>query len=201
MASQRPSETSDRILDAALRLVQVQGWNGFSYADIAAQLNIRKASLHHHFPTKAHLGMALVARYQDAFVQALDKIHAGKGTAIAKLKAYTRIYTQVLRNERMCLCGMLAADFETLPKQMRAGVHEFFRVNEAWLTNLLEEGRRGNVLHFAGTASHKAAFFVSALEGAMLVARTFGDVARFQSVVNNLLGGLSTPEIAKPVAS
>ena len=40
--------TASKILDVAERLVQVRGFNGFSYADIAAELHITKAALHYH---------------------------------------------------------------------------------------------------------------------------------------------------------
>jgi TetR/AcrR family transcriptional repressor of nem operon len=55
--------TRGRILDTAERLVQTRGFNGFSYADVATELGVTKASLHYHFPGKAELGEALVARY------------------------------------------------------------------------------------------------------------------------------------------
>ena len=46
-------DTATQILDVAERLVQVRGFNGFSYADVAAELNITKAALHYHFAGKA----------------------------------------------------------------------------------------------------------------------------------------------------
>jgi AcrR family transcriptional regulator len=42
------SETSARILDVAERLVQMRGFNAFSYADVADVLKVTKASLHYH---------------------------------------------------------------------------------------------------------------------------------------------------------
>ena len=50
------TDTASEILDVAERLVQVRGFNGFSYADIAEALEVTKASLHYHFPTKGDLG-------------------------------------------------------------------------------------------------------------------------------------------------
>ena len=61
------TDTAVRILDVAERLVQVHGFNGFSYADIAADLQITKAALHYHFPGKAELGEALIVRYAERF--------------------------------------------------------------------------------------------------------------------------------------
>src|SRR5256885_1147502 len=43
-----------------------------------------------------------------------------------------------VRTRRLCLCGMLASDFATLPKPMKDGVRAFFDANEAWLTRVIE---------------------------------------------------------------
>jgi TetR/AcrR family transcriptional repressor of nem operon len=186
----RRPDTANRILDVAEYLVQVHGFNGFSYADISTKVRLRKASLHYHFPTKAGLGAALIARYRGSFLGALGKIDRGGGDAPSKLARYAALYGSVLRQRRMCLCGMLAADFETLPKPMRDGVTDFFDANEAWLAKVLEAGRRTRSLAFRGSAAEMAAFLVSALEGAMLIARSHGSVRRFNGVVKRLLGDL-----------
>jgi TetR/AcrR family transcriptional repressor of nem operon len=191
MPTIRRNDTARRILDVALRLVQVQGFNAFSYADVSAELRITKASLHHHFPTKAALGKALITRYTADFLAALAEIDGRGGDALAKLRAYADIYVSVLKQERMCLCGMLAADFETLPKAMRACVTEFFHENEEWLARVLDEGRRAGALRFEGAPAATAAFLVSSLEGAMLVARSFGGVSKLETVVETLFAGLA----------
>ena len=80
----------------------------------------------------------------------------------------------------MCLCGMLAAEYETLPDPMRRAVVRFFDTNEAWLAKVLARGRRRRTLAFAGRAREAARLIVSGLEGAMLVARPYGDLARFR---------------------
>src|SRR5262245_12712607 len=130
------ADTVTRILDSAERLVQSRGFNGFSYADVAAELGITKAGLHYHFAGKAELGQALIVRYAARFAAALERIDAAGGDAPAKLDAYARIYGDVLRQKRMCLCGMLAADYETLPGPLRGAVIRFFDDNERWLTGV-----------------------------------------------------------------
>jgi TetR/AcrR family transcriptional repressor of nem operon len=183
--------TAARILDIAEHLLQVRGFNGFSYADIAAELNITKAALHYHFAGKADLGEALIARYAGRFAEALTGLDAGRGDASAKLAAYADLYLQVLRNRRMCLCGMLAAEYQTLPEPMQGAVIRFFDQNETWLEGVLEQGREDGSLQFAGSARDTARMVVGGLEGAMLVARPYGDIARFQAAADNLLAGLA----------
>jgi TetR/AcrR family transcriptional regulator, transcriptional repressor for nem operon len=186
------NDTASRILDIAERLVQVRGFNGFSYADISSELKISKASLHYHFPGKAELGEALIRRYAARFGAALDAIDLSGGDASAKLAAYANIYADVLRDRRMCLCGMLAAEYDTLPKPMRDGIIGFFDQNETWLTGVLEQGEREGALRLSGSASEAAQTIVGGLEGALLIARPYGDVARFEAAATRLLTSLAS---------
>src|SRR3712207_2184777 len=105
-------DTASQILDIAERLVQVRGFYRFSYADVAAELQITKAYLHYHYAGKAALGEALLARYAIRFGEALSDIDARAGSAPEKLAAYADLYLDVLRGDRMCLCGILAAEYE-----------------------------------------------------------------------------------------
>lgn len=190
MAATRKAGTADRILDIAERLVQVRGFNAFSYADISRPLGIQKASLHHHFATKADLGLALVARYRHGFLDALRAIEGESADAFVRLERYAELYGSVLRKKRMCMCGMLAADLATLPKGMRESVALFFTENEAWLRRILDEGRNGGELEFEKGAASMAAFFISSLEGAMLVARGGGNLKYFDRVAQRLLASV-----------
>jgi TetR/AcrR family transcriptional repressor of nem operon len=184
-------DTASQILDVAERLVQIRGFNGFSYADIASELGISKASLHYHFAGKAELGQALVARYAARFAEALEGIDERGDDAVAKLEAYASIYAEVLRDGRMCLCGMLAAEYDTLPKPMKNAILGFFDDSEAWLTDVLEQGEEEGSLRLEGRARDGAQTIVSGLEGALLVARPYGDVDRFQAAATRLLASLA----------
>jgi TetR/AcrR family transcriptional regulator, transcriptional repressor for nem operon len=183
--------TAARVLDIAERLLQVRGFNGFSYADIAAELQITKAALHYHFASKADLGEALITRYAARFADALAAVDTDDTTADAKLAGYARLYQRVLLDRKMCLCGMLAAEYQTLPQPMRDAVIRFFDHNEAWLQGILEQGRTEGSLQYRGSARDTARMIVGGLEGAMLVARPYGDVGRFQAAAASLLAGLS----------
>ena len=191
-ASRSEADTPTRILDVAERLVQRRGFNGFSYADVATELDVTRASLHYHFAGKAELGRALIERYAGGFSDSLTEIDARDTDAPSKLAAYAEIYAEVLRRERMCLCGMLAAEYETLPPSMRDAVIQFFDDNEVWVQRILEQGEQEGTMRLDAGASEIARSIVSALEGAMLVSRPYGDVARFQLTADRLIGGLRT---------
>lgn len=185
------SEPAGAILNVAEQLAQSRGYNGFSYADIATRLGVTKASLHYHFPSKAELGRALITRYQAAFGAALEAIDRRGLAAPEKLREYVALYDSVMRNDRICLCGMLAAEYATLPAPMQEALRRFFEMNERWLTAVLLDGRRAGSLLFAASANRRARLILGALEGAMLVARSFGDFARFHAAADQVLDDLA----------
>jgi TetR/AcrR family transcriptional regulator, transcriptional repressor for nem operon len=183
-------DTATRILDVAERLVQLRGFNGFSYADIAAELHITKASLHYHFAGKAELGRALIERYAERFTAALEAIVQHETDPVAKIRAYAAIYADVLSERRMCLCGMLAAGYDTLAEPMQQAVIDFFDTNEAWLTRVLKQGKESGQIKLNEPAGEAAQVIVSGLEGAMLIARPYDDMERFNAAATRLLNGL-----------
>jgi TetR/AcrR family transcriptional regulator, transcriptional repressor for nem operon len=179
--------TATRILDEAERLAQTRGFNGLSYADVAAVVGTSKAALHYHFATKADLGRALIERYTDRFFAALGDIEASGAAAPERLQRYARLYADVLKQDRLCLCGMLAAEYTTLPEPMRSALREFFGRNEAWLSDLLEAGRAAGTLHFDGPPRDSARALMAVLEGAMLLARAYGDTKHFDAAAAYLI--------------
>src|SRR3954469_17244695 len=207
MARTAETGTAERILDVAEALVQSRGFNGFSYADVAEALGINKATPHYNFPRKATCGVAraawhyhlpgraelgggLVERYARRFGDALVTVDRDELDGPAKLRAYARLYADVFQDDRMCLCGMLAADYATLPDPMRERVVGFFDDNERWLARVLEAGRSDGSLRFQGSARGVARTLVGGLEGAMLVARPYGDVRRFRAAAALLVDGV-----------
>jgi TetR/AcrR family transcriptional repressor of nem operon len=182
--------TADAILDAAERRATVLGYNGFSYADVAAELGVTPASIHYHFPSKADLGVRLVERYTERFMAALADI-ADKKTGVGhQLEAYATLYEGVLSGQRLCLCGMMAAEFETLPVPVQERLSVFFERNEDWLTGVIERGDADGELNVQGDARGMAAAFTNALEGALVVGRVRGGLASFQATIRLLRQGL-----------
>jgi TetR/AcrR family transcriptional repressor of nem operon len=136
------------------------------------------------------LALALIVRYSIRFAEALARVDADLPDAPAKLEAYVELYAKVLRAKRMCLCGILAAEFETLPGPMCKAVVRFFDDNQAWLAGVLTRGQGEGSLSFRGTAVDAAQSLISGLEGAMLLARPYGDPSRFESAASRLLVNL-----------
>jgi TetR/AcrR family transcriptional repressor of nem operon len=70
------SATRTRILDSAERLVMERGFAATSVDEVIAESSSSKGAFFHHFPTKNHLGRALVARYAAADIEHLETFMA-----------------------------------------------------------------------------------------------------------------------------
>jgi TetR/AcrR family transcriptional repressor of nem operon len=187
-----PPSTRAALLDLAQDLSQTRGFNAFSYRDLAGGIGIRTASIHHHFPTKADLGREMMARYRERFREQLASVEAGNGSARRRLKKFADLFRLTLRQgNRLCLCGMLATEYATLPPAMQREVKKFYQDTEAWLARILEEGRAAKEFSFVGPPEAIASAFFAALEGAMIAARTFDDESRLAGAAQWFLFSIS----------
>lgn len=182
--------TRDQILDSAQALAQSRGFNAFSYADIADELGIRKASIHHHFPSKFDLEAELLARYKSDFVSELNSIKSGTATSMEQLQRYTQLYLSTLKNNRICLGGMMASDVGALPDELAPALNAFFNEQVEWLASVLRTGKKNGELNFSGSAESQGSVLLAALQGGLLMANAMGDEAVFVRMRNTLLAQL-----------
>lgn len=177
--------TAHQILDIAEALIQTRGFNAFSYQDIADALGIRKASIHYHFASKADLGAAVMARYRDRLEAAMREAAANPDTgAWNLLQQYFSAYFMFAETpDKVCLSGSLAGEFPALPGDVQKLVAAFFEDHQNWLARVLEKGRKAGDLSFAGKPAQMARLVFDALQGALLVKRTTGDMKQLDDVV------------------
>ena len=177
----------EQILDVAEAIVRSRGFNAFSYADIAAEVGASKASLHHHFATKSDLGLQLITRFTDNVLQAMSQINELHTSNLIKLREYARLYEGAMEDNQMCLCGMLAAEHETLSADMQTAINRFFDGHELWLEQVLIAGRETGELAYDGDPRVHAQAIVSSFQGALLVAKSRRSMERMSVVSSHLV--------------
>lgn len=171
------SETREQIMAEARKVAQAHGYNGLSFRELAKAVGVKSASIHYHFPTKGDLGAALARRYREDAQAMLGE----PGEPRAELARYVAIFRQALeRDNRMCLCGIMAAEHDDLPEAVRVEVTAFADENVAWLARVLaalDPARSEADLH-----RHAAAIY-AALGGAQLAARGRNAISAYDSIV------------------
>ena len=192
--------TANQFLDIAQDLIQTGGYNAFSYQDIARILGIKKASIHYHYPKKEDMGQGVVKRYTDAFRIMQSQLMADtKLGPWEKLDSYMAPFFQVSgQTTKVCLCGVLGGEFVSLPQTVQKEVTLFFEVHESLLSSILEEGLKSGHFQFKHKPLVLAQIMFSAMQGALLVARSKSDPNHFPTIANALKTMLHTGDATKP---
>jgi TetR/AcrR family transcriptional repressor of nem operon len=181
--------TASNIIDEARRLIMTQGYNGFSYADIAATVGIQKASIHHHFASKSDLAIAVVDHSREIIAMQVERLADSGLEAADQLRAYAGYWERCIADNSapFCVAAMLAAELPSLPEALAVSVRAHFAELTHWLAGLLALGVRQGSVVLVGSPAEEADAFMSAVYGAMLSARAFGEPERFATIVETLL--------------
>jgi len=191
--------TQQKLIDSARYLIQTRGYNGFSYADVAEEVQVRKASIHHHFPAKADLALAVVEESRAGILAQAQLLAAGDFDPVQMLKFYVGYWEKCITDATapFCVAGMLAAELPSLPENLATAVRLHFRDLSRWLETILTRGAQLGVLTLRSAASVEAEAFLSIVYGAMLTARAFGDPSKFAEVAEGGLQRLLAPTTSK----
>jgi len=166
------SDVKTAIIDAAERRMQLGGFGGFSFREIAADVGIKSSSVHYHFPTKEDLAAAVIRRWAEETSKFIDE-------ELEKDPDPVRVWTNAFRctalsEGRMCPCTVLGAAAQDLPAEVAREVKGFFKM---CLDKLVAEG----------LSPSNAAEVLSTITGALVVANALGDSAAYDRATGDLL--------------
>jgi TetR/AcrR family transcriptional regulator, transcriptional repressor for nem operon len=190
--------TAEKILDTAQSLIVAGGYNGFSYADISAAIGIRKASIHHHFATKAELVSALVDRYGKQAEAGLAAVREGFASPAEQLQSYLGFWRTCIRDASpsICMCAMLASEMQLLPEPVASRIRAHFHHLARWLTSVLQSGVDQHQFRLDKRPDEEAQMLMATVHGAMLSARALSDPELFAAITATHLAKLLAPNAA-----
>lgn len=176
------ADTRTQILEIAERLIRSGGYNHCSFRDIAAEIGIKSASVHHHFPAKQDLAAAVARRYAENFLARLNLEPLPSSTP-ELIKRYCGVFRNAFASDgRGCLCGILSNESGLLPDSVQREVSAFIDANVTWLEHALTVGSQAS----PPAMGNRARLIYSALQGAMAVAVLRKDADWLEEVVLEL---------------
>ena len=185
--------TADEILRCARAPIVAGGYSGFSYADIAEAVGIRKPSIHHHFPTKLNLVCTLVEQYRAEFASGIAEIERHSADPMDCIRAYVGFWEGCIADptSSFCVCALLAVEIPSLPEQLVVELTGHFAQLSGWLTSVLERGAHQGSVVLRGDVHAEAETFMATIHGAMLSARAYGDPGVFHVIARNAMDRLT----------
>jgi len=181
-------------MDVAHQLLVERGFSAFSYADIAEAIQIRKASIHHHFPTKTALVVAVLERHRHRMQEAHAGLDKHVSSPLDRLKKYVDHWEVCIRNmtEPFCIAALLGAELPSVPEEVQAEIGKHFIYLRQWIVKTLKDGVKQKTIKLQGTADVEAEMLMAAVHGAMISARVNHSHTIFRQVTANAIQRLLT---------
>lgn len=183
--------TRDALVRAAEHLLRTKGYAAFSYADLAAIVPIQKASIHHHFPTKEHLGVAVVQAYIERTIEEFERIERTSSDVMTRLVAFSALFQIGSKSGLLPLCGALAAEMAVLPESLQGLAKRFFSLELQWLTRIIDAAVVAGGVPSGQDIPQRAYQILSLLEGGCLIESAMKDGRRVDPMLFKAILGIS----------
>jgi TetR/AcrR family transcriptional repressor of nem operon len=189
-------EMAERILKAAEALMIERGYSAFSYADISEAVEIKKPSIHHHFPTKAGLVAAVLKAHREKTIEGTEQLDRQIEDPWKRLHAYVQYWEGCIRGGTVpfCVAALMGAELPSLPEEVQAEVRLHFSVLGEWLERTLKAGVKAGVIKLQDSAATEAQTLMAVVHGAMLSARATGKSEVFKTITGAALKRIAAPK-------
>lgn len=170
--SSSPISTREQLLHEASRMLLKKGLSGFSLQELASSLNLKKASLFHHFSSKGALALELYRFYQRSFtewVEAHKKLPPEK-----QIIAYADELTRwICEKKRVCPVGALSLEWQQVPKDLQEEILKLHELQKRWLTGLFREIQKSSGLELS--LQDAVLGTMGLIQGSIQIARLYND--------------------------
>ena len=178
-------DTRSRIVWAAMELFWEKGYGSTSIADILSRSQVNSGSLYHFFPGKQDVLLAVLESYRDGIREMLlEPAWAGVDDPVDRVFALLALYRRLIVETECsygCPIGSLALELHDADPIVRERLAENFT---GWV-DAVESCFREAARRFRPGTDFRALaeLALNVMEGGVMQARTYRDVARFDRAV------------------
>lgn len=185
---QAPRLTRDKIVEAATELFWLKGYGSTSIADILSRTQLNSGSLYHFFPGKQDLLLAVLEGYREGIgPMLLEPAWEGVDDPIERVFALLARYRGLILETDCtygCPIGSIALELHEPDETVRLLLADNFSGWVAAIETCLADA--ADRLPSGTDRRALAEFVLTVMEGAVMQARTYRDVAYFDRSVAQL---------------
>jgi TetR/AcrR family transcriptional repressor of nem operon len=184
------SNTKEKIVELGRDFIQHVGYHSFNYKQIATQLDIKNAAIHHYYPAKEDLGVAVIEKDRADFEQMVKVLE--NATPTEKTEAILHAYNQYFKEgKRLCILSTCGSAYQDIPEKMQQVSKNYLDELIAWLTETFKKGLQTGEFKFSGSADDMTSRWVATLPGILIAGRMQGE-AYFDNAITLLRKSLKS---------
>lgn len=182
--------TRRRILDAAVKLIRIKGYNATTVDDLCAEAGATKGAFFHHFKSKDELGTAAARHWTDTTAPFFEgaPFHAPE-KALDRVLAYIDFRKSIIRGELAeftCLAGTLAQEVHTSHPAIAHAAGDAITGHAATLVGDIQQAMDESGRTFGFSAQSLALHTQAVLQGGFILAKSTGDAAYAEETIAHL---------------
>jgi len=193
----RPSHR-DKILSEGLRVVHERGFSAASVRDIVRAAGVPQGSFTNHFASKQAFGLEILEIYFARSRELMDRtLRDTTRTPLERLHAYLEAATATCEadGQRGCLLGNFSAEAGEHGEAIRQRVVDMLTETEGALTDCLKAAVGTGELRPDLDCQETATLILSALQGAVLLAKAQGSPDAIERLKRSLFATILAPAV------
>jgi TetR/AcrR family transcriptional repressor of nem operon len=119
--------------------MQTIGYHSFNYKQISGQLGIKNSSIHHYFPSKDDLAVAVIEKDKEDFLEVIKQLESLRPGLRAE--AFLQHYTGLFKNGRkLCVIGTFGMAYNDVSDRIKMAISSYVGVASDCLTDIFRSG-------------------------------------------------------------
>jgi AcrR family transcriptional regulator len=184
-----PEAMRRRVLDVAAELFHSRGYHPTSMHDITREARVTSGALHHHFPTKKMLGLAVIQErvanaVEETWINPINSAHAASDGILA---VFRQVIAQLEKRREVkgCPLNNLAMELSLSDPEFRTSIEAVFERWRASIACRIRSDQPTGGLKSLD-ADRFATFVVASYSGAMALAKASQDAGPLKTCAEQL---------------
>jgi len=145
MISRKRSDSSEKLLNSAIKLFIKKGYKGSSVAEITKFAGLTRGALYCHFETKEHLAKQIIKLFEDRYInKVIAYVKEENGSPLEKFQRMMQFNIQFAgENSDLCVfMTVISAEICGSRSRLESYIKSVYQRWNEFLTGILKEGKR-----------------------------------------------------------
>jgi len=145
MPTRKRSDSSEKLLNSAIKLFVKKGYKGSSVAEITKFAGLTRGALYCHFETKEHLAKQIIKLFEDRYLnKVIAYVEQENGSPLEKFQRMMQFNIQFAgENSDLCVfMTVISAEICGSHSRLESYIKSIYQRWNGFLAGILKEGKR-----------------------------------------------------------